>query len=180
MFTIQGVYQIKYADEEKANEKNYSYTLINDTQQNSIRNTHTHVLFADTNAEPNLIIQSIQIYSLIPNAHTTIIFLYHPVRPVLGRFTLSVSVDSTYKNSGIFLIEGQFFQDYDDWSLSGLGRDDDDLSERSTISQMPLNFGLITEFKNQGDLTADKVIISFFKTNYISESLIIMSVFRVK
>ena len=33
----------------------------------------------------------------------------------------------------------------------------DDLSERSTISQMPLNFGLISEFKNQGDLTADKV-----------------------
>ncbi len=46
----------------------------------------------------------------------------------------------------------------------------DDLSERSTISQMPLNFGLITEFKNQGDLTADKVIISFFKKLY--ESLI--------
>ncbi len=75
MFTIQGVYQIKYADEEKANEKNYSYTLINDTQQNSIRNTHTHVLFADTNAEPNLIIQSIQIYSLIPNAHNNYFFV---------------------------------------------------------------------------------------------------------
>ena len=37
----------------------------------------------------------------------------------------------------------------------------DDLSERSTISQMPLNFNLISDFKSQEDLTADKVHFRF-------------------
>ena len=37
----------------------------------------------------------------------------------------------------------------------------DDLSERSTISQMPLNFNLISDFKKQEDLTADKVHFGF-------------------
>ena len=37
----------------------------------------------------------------------------------------------------------------------------DDLSERSTISQMPLNFNLISDFKSQEDLTADKVQFGF-------------------
>ena len=35
--------------------------------------------------------------------------------------------------------------------------EEDDLSDRSTISQMPLNFALISDFKTTGDLTADKV-----------------------
>ncbi len=48
---------------------------------------------------------------------------------------------------------------------------DDDLSERSTISQMPLNFGLITEFRNQGDLTADKVIFVCISSEFESYQL---------
>jgi alpha-glucosidase len=40
---------------------------------------------------------------------------------------------------------------------------DDDLSDRSTISQMPLNFGLISEFKTKEDLTTDK-LRTYFKT----------------
>jgi len=35
--------------------------------------------------------------------------------------------------------------------------EEDDLSDRSTVSQMPLNFGLISEFKNKEDLTSDKL-----------------------
>ena len=35
--------------------------------------------------------------------------------------------------------------------------EEDDLSDRSTISQMPLNFALISDFKTKEDLTADKV-----------------------
>ena len=41
----------------------------------------------------------------------------------------------------------------------------DDLSERSTISQMPLNFNLITDFKTQDDLTPDKVHFGSFKND---------------
>ena len=36
----------------------------------------------------------------------------------------------------------------------------DDLSELSTVSQIPLNFGLITNFRKRDDLTADKVSFS--------------------
>ena len=35
--------------------------------------------------------------------------------------------------------------------------EDDDLSDRSTISQMPLNFGLIADFNSTEDLTTEKV-----------------------
>ena len=36
----------------------------------------------------------------------------------------------------------------------------DELSELSTVSQIPLNFGLITNFRKRDDLTADKVSFS--------------------
>ena len=36
----------------------------------------------------------------------------------------------------------------------------DDLSELSTVSQIPLNFELITNFRKREDLTADKVSFS--------------------
>jgi len=43
--------------------------------------------------------------------------------------------------------------------------DQDDLRELSTVSQVPLNFGLITNFRKREDLTADQVSISttFYK-----------------
>ena len=50
-----------------------------------------------------------------------------------------------------------------------LETEQDDLSERSTISQMPLNFGLVSEFTKKEDVTPQKVP-SFFLTYFFSLS----------
>ncbi len=56
--------------------------------------------------------------------------------------------------------------------------EEDDLSDRSTISQMPLNFGLISEFKNKEDLTSDKVS-KFLKFLY-DKTTVFINFFRTK
>jgi hypothetical protein len=56
--------------------------------------------------------------------------------------------------------------------------EEDDLSDRSTVSQMPLNFGLISEFKNKEDLTSDKVS-KFLKFLY-DKTTVFINFFRTK